>query len=865
MGEQEQARPVKDPRRSGLAQYLVEAGLISATDVEENKQRQVVFGGSLDTCLLEAGLLGETQLQDALAAAYGMASVGKAEIDTIDSQIPRLFPLLFAETYHLVPFRQSGNSLQVLVSGEPDQDLLQRVSERLHMPVEPVLALEIRLHYAMNALYGTELLPRFNTLLSRLDGNMVVREVGSAESARPLSWGVRPPPTREWHGGKGLRKVRIRELVAKLEFATDRDTIVDTLLSVVGNLFEFSALFMVQGARLTGWRAPENEQSRKATGVEIDLRNASAFYTVNDTGAHYLGPLEENTTHDGFLGTVGRPYPRAALIAPIRVAHRNAIILYADNGSKGVSPRKVQATLILVQRAALAFTRIIHKRKSTTTRVQKTPDLPLHFQVVPEALPKESRTSVLDFVDAEHVIPITHTGELEVGEADFEAEDPSFSGDDVLDLTFGEIDPSPEAATAAFRAGMAAHLFAADGMVDMEADYVAFADIEEAEALDDWEDVLVSSGETTDYTAVRAPPQTTDAVLQSPERQSVSWQDVVAEAHKAEKLKPVRDETLVVAGREVQHSELLLDGLSAKDAQSRTDAVSRALSEGNSLDEALRQRFPGPIDFDPFALNARIPPFPMCSGITHLLHQRGEPALPVVLPQLENEDPARRFFAVYFLLAVRCSGVVRLLAKRLFDAEPRIRYLAADALRTYSRDPVYAEVVAGIREQLKVPVLETQVSSIQLLGQLRDAGSVPLLIPLVGSPYPQLVQAAVSSLAVICACEHKEGVSRWTRWWQDNYRRARPAWLIDGLSSEAVMMRKVANYELQLLTGMTTHFDAEGPLEGRERSITMWSNWWAKVSHEAHGPPKEAIPHEASSPSGVDSGDTNAQESALMV
>src|SRR5689334_6840346 len=112
-----------------LAQTLVNDGIITAQQVEEVLQRQVLYGGSLGTNMLEVGAIDEAQLLAALGKTYNLPTAGKAEIDAISPHIPRLFPLVFAESYHVVPYRLDGDVLSVLVSGEPDKGLLDRIHE----------------------------------------------------------------------------------------------------------------------------------------------------------------------------------------------------------------------------------------------------------------------------------------------------------------------------------------------------------------------------------------------------------------------------------------------------------------------------------------------------------------------------------------------------------------------------------------------------------------------------------------------------------------------------------------------------------------------------------------------------------------
>src|SRR5262245_8000732 len=111
-----------------LVQALLNEHLVSAADIDEAARRQVVHGGSLDTNLLELGVPEVTVLR-ALGEAYRMPTGDKADIDAIEPHIPRIFPLVFAETYRLVPYRLVGGNLGVLVNGATDDDLFGRIRE----------------------------------------------------------------------------------------------------------------------------------------------------------------------------------------------------------------------------------------------------------------------------------------------------------------------------------------------------------------------------------------------------------------------------------------------------------------------------------------------------------------------------------------------------------------------------------------------------------------------------------------------------------------------------------------------------------------------------------------------------------------
>ena len=210
-----------------LAQTLIAGNLVGPADIESALQRQVVLGGSLDTNLLEADLIDEATLLKALGEATELPSVGRADIDAIGMHMPRLFPLVFAETYHLVPMRLVDDHLTAIVDDVPDAQLQERITQRLQLQIVPAVTSEVRLHYAMHRLYGTDILPRFTALLAKLDGTQ-----GADSSPRPaaadetkgehmLSWGVSSAHIAPSRGKAGapLTGGDVRSLVARLDAA----------------------------------------------------------------------------------------------------------------------------------------------------------------------------------------------------------------------------------------------------------------------------------------------------------------------------------------------------------------------------------------------------------------------------------------------------------------------------------------------------------------------------------------------------------------------------------------------------------------------------------------------------------------------
>lgn len=846
-----------------LAQLLLDERAVTPEELDEAIRWQVVHGGSLDTALLELKASNEAELLSALSRSLQLPVADKSKIDAIEPHLPRLFPLVFAETYRLVPYRLEGASLGVLVNGPVDRELYERIYERLKLRVAPAVTTEARMHYAMHRLYGVELLPRFRALLERLDEATPTPLWGPAPAEHVLSWGLsttRIAPTRA-RGDDGQARPDVAGLLARIDSATDRDALVEILLEIALGTFDYVALFLVHGDHINGWRSTDPEATRRVARISVPVELPSVFQTIYATGGHYLGPLPANTYNQAILKELGRESPRAALLAPIQVGGKIAVILYADNGARIVPSKRVSGVLLLAQRMGLCLENLIRRRKaargaSTGTSATQAGPLPAlertttadHGQTAliqpPKLQPRAPSIRVDDSAAPEHQTPApafeparteparpapVHAAPQAPG-SEPESDSESASADDSWESV--SIEPHESLAPVLAKA---LALPAIEIEVDVPesaptsaasaaASYVAFSDVDESpqEAMSDWEDVLVDTMASAAQPADVVRPKVEVAAVPA-----VTWEDVINEARSAPSLTraAAHQERVEVAGTVVDERELVLDNLEAQDPGARRAALERGLALGNGLDELLRTRFPGRLTWNPFTAETPRPRFPELSGLCALLAARNESATAIVLPHLESDDRTKRFAAIAFLHDLPNLTTTEALARRLYDTEPKNRLLAIDALRAHVHTPAYGRVLQSLREQLKVPVYEVQVTTVQVLGQLRDPRAVPSLIPLVVSPQPELAQATASALAVICAQSFGRDVARWAEWWQKNYNLPREAWLVHGLRNPSVAIQQIAFDELVTLTRYNGSFDPRGPAEQKEAVIRVWEQW----------------------------------------
>src|SRR5262247_698096 len=118
-----------------LSSLLVRDGLVGVKRMEKAFQRQVIYGGSLDTILLEMNLIA-------------------AEI---------------AAQFRAVPLSLDGEAVRVLVCSPLEISELEDLADLLDRPLQPLITPEYRWHLVFASTYGVDPPARFTTLARQLD------------------------------------------------------------------------------------------------------------------------------------------------------------------------------------------------------------------------------------------------------------------------------------------------------------------------------------------------------------------------------------------------------------------------------------------------------------------------------------------------------------------------------------------------------------------------------------------------------------------------------------------------------------------------------------------------------------------------
>jgi hypothetical protein len=164
---------------SKLSSLLVQDGVVSVKRMEEAFQRQVIYGGELDTVLLEMGAVEEPVVCRYLHVATSLPPGDLSELELSElTKVAESFPQKLAEKYKVAPIRKEGDILQVVVAESAERTQLEELSFMLGLTLVPHVVPEVRLMQVLEAAYDFKLSRRHAGLLKKLGPTPALRPAG---------------------------------------------------------------------------------------------------------------------------------------------------------------------------------------------------------------------------------------------------------------------------------------------------------------------------------------------------------------------------------------------------------------------------------------------------------------------------------------------------------------------------------------------------------------------------------------------------------------------------------------------------------------------------------------------------------------
>ena len=378
-----------------LGELLIKKNLLTQAQLEEALQAQVIFGGTLGTILIEMGLISENVLAEILANLINIPCLKPDQLENIPEHVIKIISPELAEKHKVVPVAVNGKKLTLAMESPHDLKSIDEISFRTGYIVQPILALEVRLIFALEEYYGVKRTMRYIAPPKRVsdeldkapifhtpdgpipaaedDGDL--SEPGSEQIyQRPDKTAAKEAEEKPAEGIEELddidviedlvdEEVTLESMSAALVKTADRNDVADAIITYLGANYARAAMFMVVAGQVTGWRsAKDGVPIPGFDQFQLPLCEPSVLKTAVDSNSFVLGPIQQSGANLALTTFLGKPAPTTALLMPMSMLGRVVGLIYVDDPDIDLSQAVVDVQH-LASKALMAFEILILHNK----------------------------------------------------------------------------------------------------------------------------------------------------------------------------------------------------------------------------------------------------------------------------------------------------------------------------------------------------------------------------------------------------------------------------------------------------------------------------------------------------------------------
>ncbi|MBV8758028.1 MAG: hypothetical protein JO257_12150 [Deltaproteobacteria bacterium] len=769
-------------------------GLVGVKRMEKAYQRQVIYGGSLDTILLEMNLIPEERLTQYLALASGLPPAARDEGAEIAADAVAVIDKNVAEQFRAVPLDVNGDNVRILVCAPLELSELEDLADLLDRPLQPLITPEYRWHLVFARAYGLEPQARFLTLAKQLEVEAAPAPVGRAKSIIVDEVVAPEPQTTQPFVPAPPRAPAVS--LPPPEPARPPPQPAAPLLPVDADQPTMKVEDMARGRSntLLGMQAARPNTD---PGVGIRPRPASGPpKNAPPSNVTFAEPLTVRGSRRSSqpIPTSGRESPLAIVPAREQLAtaeDRDTVFLTLLRAARA---RVRYAGLLTVQGGAVIGRVALAEVGVDTQAIQNV--------LIPLDTPSPFRT-------------VVHTHQPHIGP--LECGDPAVNA--MIIKLGGTNPPSALLLPLVLRERVVSIVVAHRVHSDLK-----LVDVTEllplASAAADALGRLIVKHKSAGYRTPSAAPQIdlgdvdTKKIVKDMEWRAPAPADrpTVPEIEMTITAEPPRPIADVID--EIENAK---EG-AAEDAIA--DAVERAQE---TLGELIR-RFPGKLRVDRFAVTGRALRAAQYGGLLDLVVRLGSFSSDVLIEQMASANRDARFYATVCAAELRPRNAIFALVERLFDQDFGVRAMAIEALAGYPIGDL-SPALAKARRALHATDPEQVVAATSAVVELGDTDAVSDLIGVIerGDRASDHVRKA---LVTLTAQDFGTSERKWRKWYEGARKRHRIEWLIDSLTHKEDALREAAINDLRRLTGEYFGYHHDLPKKERELAAERWVTWW---------------------------------------
>lgn len=375
-----------------LGEYLIKKNLLSSAQLEEALQAQVIFGGKLGTVLIEMGLLTEEALADLLSQQLAIPCAKPGELQNIPAEVIAIISPELANKHKVLPVAVNGRKLTLAMAEPRNLKAIDEISFRTGYIVRPILALEVRLIFALERYYDIKRTMRYIapprqvreelnklTVFQTPDGPIramesdedlgvpgsehVYLKTDEAAAETPLE------DTSEELDDAALiedledEEISLATTASELVAVTTRDDVANAVIRYLGAHFARAALFMVVAGQVTGWRSVRAGQPIPGFDqFQMPLSEPSVLKTAVESNSFFLGPVPQSGANLALTTLLGKPAPQTSLLLPLSMLGRVVGLIYVDDPAADLAKAVIDVQQ-LATKALMAFELLILHNK----------------------------------------------------------------------------------------------------------------------------------------------------------------------------------------------------------------------------------------------------------------------------------------------------------------------------------------------------------------------------------------------------------------------------------------------------------------------------------------------------------------------
>ncbi len=226
-------------RKKRLGDMLIEAGLLTETQLKQALSEHKKADLKLGQYLVREGIIGESQIVDLLSRQLKLRQY-RPDLYPIDINLNQIIPKDVAQKHQIAPLRKTEFLLTVATADPMDINALDAVEAYTNTEVEPVICTEQELNHLFSGLYGsfTHLDTVMEGMLQAEAGETTAKETsGEVEVSSLQGMAEEAPVVRLVNS---ILSQAVREGASDIHFSPEKD-IVQVRFRVDGKLHEVPA------------------------------------------------------------------------------------------------------------------------------------------------------------------------------------------------------------------------------------------------------------------------------------------------------------------------------------------------------------------------------------------------------------------------------------------------------------------------------------------------------------------------------------------------------------------------------------------------------------------------------------------------